>query len=136
MDSVLLEDRAVGLEDDQAGNAADLEFLGDGRQACVTLGQGKPGHLAVVLVVFLLGFVAGQENDLDDLLCLVELFVEFRKDRGELAAGRAVVHTEIDAYQFGTLEGLHWVHLAGLGKYRGRSEKFLNHILESCVFRF
>ena len=127
---------SIWLKNDEAGYTTHLELLSDGWKSSISLGQCEPRHFPVVLVILLLSLVTGQENDLDDLLTLVDLLVQLGKDRGELATGRAVVHTEVDTNEFGALESFDWVHWACLGSHRGRSEKFLHHILCLAVFDF
>ena len=122
VDSVLLDHGAVVLEDDQAGDTANLELLGEGGQAGITLGEGEPGHLTVVLVILLLSLVAGAEDDLNDLTVLVDLTIEISEDWGELSARRAIVHTEVDTNQFCTLEAIGRAHCALLGDDRGSSK--------------
>ena len=91
--AVLVDEVAGSVENQEAGNAADAELLGQGLASRAAERERGPRHGAEVFLEGVFIAVAGDEDNFQSIgVCVffLQLVVEFSQDWGESTARRAL----------------------------------------------
>ncbi len=99
---------AVEVKDHQSGYPIDaIALLQVLDPLLIDIGDGREGHGGIVAFEGCLVAIIAAENDLHSLPLLVDFLIELGQRRGEEAAGRSPVCTEVDAHQVWFAVDLH-----------------------------